>query len=217
MDTPVEIFWKKKLQIVKDKLCKNNFEVFIAEDAGHAKKIFLEEIIPACKPETISRGGSVTANEVEIDEAIQTLENIKYLNPNDPRLPQEERLNYRRMGLLTDLYITGTNAVTEEGMLVNLDMIGNRVGGLTYGPKNVVVFAGRNKIVEDFDDAVRRIKTFAAPVNAIRLNKKTPCVETLECQECQVSDRICNTWVITEKSYPKGRVKIVLVNKDLGL
>lgn len=217
MENPVEIFWKKKLQIVKERLIKNNFDVFIADDTEHARRIFLEDIIPACKPESISRGGSVTANEVNIDEAVKSLDNVKYVNPNDQSVPKEERTNYRRNGLMTDLFITGSNAVTEEGTLVNLDMIGNRVGGLVYGPKNVVVFAGRNKIVENYDDAVKRIKTYAAPANVIRLNKKTPCVETLECQDCNSPDRICNTWVVTEKSFPKGRVIVVLINEDLGL
>lgn len=217
MENPVEIFWKKKLQFVKEKLEKNNFDVFIADDTEQAKKIFIEEIIPVCKPDSVGRGGSTTLNAVNVDEAVKSMDNVKYLNPNDTTISQEERLSNRRNGITTDLFLTGSNAVTEEGMLVNLDMIGNRVGGLVYGPKNVVVFAGRNKIVENFDDAVKRIKSYAAPANAIRLNKKTPCIETLECQDCSSPDRICNTWVVTEKSYPKGRVKVVLINKDLGL
>jgi hypothetical protein len=217
MESPVEIFWQKKLQIVKEKLLKNNFDVYIADDTEHARRIFVEEIIPASKPETIGRGGSMTVNAVNIDESVKALDNVKYLNPNDPSVPSEEKPLYRRNGLMTDLFITGTNAVTEDGMLINLDMMGNRIGGLVFGPKYVVVFAGRNKIAENFEDAVKRIKSYAAPANAIRLNKKTPCVETLECQDCQVPDRICNTWVITEKSFPKDRIKVVLINKDLGL
>jgi L-lactate utilization protein LutB len=122
-----------------------------------------------------------------------------------------------RQALLVDLYITGTNAVTETGELVNLDMVGNRIGAITFGPKNVIILVGRNKIVPDFEDAISRIKNYVAPVNAMRLDKKTPCVKTSICQECKSKDRICNTWTITQKSFPKGRIKIVLINEDLGI
>jgi hypothetical protein len=96
-------------------------------------------------------------------------------------------------------------------------MIGNRVGALTFGPKNVVVLTGRNKIVADLDNAMSRIKDYVAPANAMRLDMKTPCVSTGYCEDCRSPSRICNTWTITEKSYPKGRVKIILINKDLGI
>jgi len=115
------------------------------------------------------------------------------------------------------LLITGTNAVTETGMLVNLDMLGNRVAALTFGPKDVIVLVGRNKIVADLEEAMMRIKNYAAPANVQRLGMKTPCAKTSYCEECKSKDRICNTWTITEKSFPKGRVKVVLINEDLGL
>ena len=110
-----------------------------------------------------------------------------------------------------------TNAVTEDGYLVNLDMIGNRVGALTFGPKNVLVINGRNKIVSDIDAAMDRIKDFAAPANAMRLDMKTPCFKTGICSECKSKARICNTWTITQKSFPEKRTKILLINEDLGL
>jgi hypothetical protein len=102
-------------------------------------------------------------------------------------------------------------------MLVNLDSLGNRVGGLTFGPLNVVVVAGRNKIVPDLEAAMRRVKDYAAPVNARRLGKQTPCATTGVCVDCASPDRICSVWTVTEKSKPKGRIAVVLVNADLGL
>jgi hypothetical protein len=96
-------------------------------------------------------------------------------------------------------------------------MIGNRIGALTFGPRWVIIVVGRNKIVPDLEEAMFRVKNYAAPANAMRLDKKTPCVKTSFCEECKSPDRICNTWTITEKSFPKGRVKIVLINEDLGL
>jgi hypothetical protein len=96
-------------------------------------------------------------------------------------------------------------------------MIGNRIGALTFGPRWVIILVGRNKLVANLDDAMYRIKNYVAPANSMRLDKKTPCVKTSFCEECNSPDRICNTWTITEKSFPKGRVKIVLINEDLGL
>jgi hypothetical protein len=96
-------------------------------------------------------------------------------------------------------------------------MIGNRAGAINFGPKNVIILVGRNKVVPDLEDAMMRIKNYAAPTNAMRLNMKTPCVKTSICEECRSLERICNVWTITEKSFPKGRIKIVLINEDLGL
>ena len=123
----------------------------------------------------------------------------------------------RREAILVDLFFTGTNAVTESGMLVNLDMIGNRVGGITFGPQHVVLMVGRNKIVANLEDAMVRIKNYAAPTNAMRHGKKTPCIKTSYCMDCKSPDRICNVWTIHEKSHPKGRIKVILINRDLGL
>ena len=118
--------------------------------------------------------------------------------------------------MTVDLFLTGTNAITAQGQLVNLDMIGNRVVALTFGPEYVVLFAGRNKIVKDRDEAFQRIKTIAAPMNSKRHpNFILPCQKTGIFQDCRSPQRICNTWTITEKSFPKHRVKIILIDEDL--
>jgi len=144
-------------------------------------------------------------------------QDITVLDTYDKNLSPEESYELRRRSLLVDLFITGTNAVTERGRLVNLDMIGNRVAAITFGPKNVILFIGRNKIVADVDEAIERIKVYAAPVNVMRLEKKTPCLKTGICQNCTSPERICNAWSISEKSFPKGRIKVILINEDLGL
>ncbi|MCP4669460.1 MAG: lactate utilization protein, partial [Deltaproteobacteria bacterium] len=202
---------------LKETLEKNNFEVFIADDAGKAKEIVLEEIFPKTGAKSVSWGGSMTFIATGLYEVMKGKSNIEVLDAFDKSLSPEESLELRRHSLLVDLFITGTNAVTEAGQLVNLDMIGNRIGGMTFGPKQVVILVGRNKIVADLEEAMFRIKNYVAPVNAMRLDKKTPCVKTAMCEECKSPDRICNTWTITEKSFPKGRVKIVLINEDMGL
>lgn len=150
-------------------------------------------------------------------EALKDKADLEILDTFNKNLNPAEAIELRRQSLLVDLFITGTNAVTETGELVNLDMYGNRVAGITFGPKHVVILIGRNKIVPDLESAMMRIKEYAAPTNAMRLDKKTPCVKTATCEECKSPDRICNTWTITQKSFPKGRTKIVLINERLGL
>jgi L-lactate utilization protein LutB len=217
MNGPVESFWRIRLEDIKKSLEANNFEVFIAENAAAAKKIVLEEIIPKTGAKSIAWGGSMTFVATGLYDALKGNKKMKVLDTFDTTISREESWERRRQSLLVDLLITGTNALTETGMLVNLDMHGNRVAALTFGPKEVIILVGRNKIVVDFEEAMMRIKNYAAPANVQRLGKKTPCAKTSYCEECKSKDRICNTWTITEKSFPKGRVKVVLINEDLGL
>jgi len=217
VDKPIEYYSQIRLAELKKALEKNNFEVFLADDAEEAKKIALGAIIPEIKPESISWGGSMTFTASGLYDALKNYNEVKVIDTFDKSISHEEMLERRRQALLADLFITGTNAVTESGQLVNLDMIGNRIAALTFGPKFVIVLLGRNKIVKDVKAAMDRIKNYAAPVNAMRLDKKTPCAETSYCDECKSPGRICNTWTITEKSFPKGRVKVILINESLGL
>jgi len=217
MDKPVENYWQKRLSDVKKALEDNNFEVFVADNAAEASKIVLEEIFPKTGAKTVSWGGSMTFIATGLYNSIKDNPNMEILDTFNKSLSGEEKIELRRRSLLVDLFITGTNAITEMGQLVNLDMIGNRIGGITFGPKHVVILVGRNKIVSDLEDAMYRIMNYVAPANAMRLDMKTPCVKTSRCEECKSPDRICNTWTIAEKSFPKGRVKVVLINEDLGL
>ena len=217
MVNPIDTFWKIKLEPVKEALESNNFEVFIADNSAQASKIVLEKIIPSLDIKSISWGGSITFIGTGLYDTLKDQKNFNVLDIHNKSLSNDEKTQMRREALLTDFFITGTNAVTENGYLVNLDMIGNRVGALTFGPKNVLVITGRNKIVPDIESAMERIKDFVAPANAMRLDMKTPCVKTGFCSECKSSARICNTWTITQKSFPKKRIKILLINEDLGL
>ena len=217
MDKPIEHYWKIRLKTMKEALEENNFEVFLAEDTDEARRIALEKIIPGLDVKSVSWGGSMTFVTTNLYDALKESSGMQVLDTYDKSLSPEESLERRRQSLLADLYITGTNAVTEGGQLVNLDMIGNRVAAITFGPKFVIFLVGRNKIVPDIGAAMDRIKDYAAPTNVMRLDKKTPCAKTAFCEECKSPDRICNTWTITEKSFPKGRVKVILINQDLGL
>lgn len=214
MGNPIENYWNIRLLKVKESLENNRFDVHIVNDRAHVKKIVSDEIISKMNIAQISRGGSKTVETIGIDSFL--LEGAEYIDPFRAGLTFEQRHELMRKALLSDLYITGTNSITEDGKLVNLDSIGNRVGGITFGPEVVIIVAGRNKIDPDVESAMQRIKDYAAPVNAMKLGKKTPCVKTSACMDCSSPERICNAWSIIEKSNPKGRIKIFLINEDLG-
>jgi len=216
MEKPIEHYWHRRLADVKKALEGNNFEVYLAENAAEAHKIVLEEILPKLTPKNIAWGGSLTFGATGLYEVLKQRPELEVIDTYDRTIPPEEMLERRRRALLVDLFITGTNALTETGELVNLDMIGNRVAAIVFGPKQVIVLVGRNKLATDLDDAMFRVKNYAAPVNAMRLDKKTPCVETSYCEDCKSPDRICNAWSIVEKSFPKGRIKVILINESLG-
>ena len=217
MDKPIANYWKLRLADLKVALESNNFEVYLADNMQKASTIVMQDIMPRLNAKSISWGGSMTFTATGLYDQLRADSELEVLDTFDKNISGEEMLARRRKALLVDLFITGTNAVTETGQLVNLDMIGNRIGALTFGPKWVIVLVGRNKLAADLDEAMFRVKNFVAPVNSMRLDKKTPCVKTSYCQECKSPDRICNTWIITEKAFPKERVKIVLINEDLGL
>lgn len=210
-------FWQKRLQKVQENLEDNNFEVFQAKNLGQARDIVMNSILPDSKAAQVAWGGSTTLSTSGILEALRQRKDLDLLDAADPSIGKEEKLELRRRALLCDLYFTGTNALTESGQLINLDMYGNRVAALVFGPRHVVVLIGRNKLCVDVEEAMLRVKGFVAPANAARLKMKTPCVKTGFCEDCKSPERICNAWTITEKSFPKGRIKVILINEDLGL
>ena len=217
MKDPVNNYWQLRLDNVATALEKSNFEVHRVQSGEQAKTLALETLIPGINPKSISWGGSMTFVPTGVYQALSARRDLKIIDTFDKNIPVDEMAQRRREALLVDLFITGTNAVTEDGMLINLDMIGNRVAALTFGPKNVMVFIGRNKVVPDLESAMARIKDYAAPANVMRLDKKAPCAKTSWCDDCKSPDRICNHWTITEKCFPKKRIKVVLINEDLGL
>ncbi|UJX39579.1 lactate utilization protein [Desulfovibrio sp. JY] len=217
MQAPIETYYAKRLEDVAQALRDNHFKAHVVADAAAARDLFLQEILPAAGAKTVAYGGSGTMLATGLPTDLAAMPDIDVIDTLDKTLTAEQAYERRRQALLTDLFLTGTNAVTEDGMLVNLDMIGNRACAIAFGPRQVVVFVGRNKIVPDLTAAMCRIKEYAAPTNAMRLSKKTPCVRTSRCEDCGSPERICNVWTITEKSFPRGRVTVICINQDLGL
>ncbi len=216
MTTPIDTFWKMRLESLKTVLESNRFSVFEAADAAEAGRIFTQRILPDTAAKSVSWGGSMTVAETGVYPALKEDAGLEVIDAFEKGIPPEESWERRRRAFLVDMYLTGSNAVTDAGQLVNLDRTGNRVAATIFGPKHITVFVGRNKIVSTLDDAFARVKTTAAPINAMRLDVKTPCAKTGVCQDCSSEERLCNAWSITEKSYPKGRIKIILINQDMG-
>jgi len=216
MPASIDKYYLARLTDLAAALEKNHFNAVLCDNKAQARKLVLNELIPKIKPKTAAFGGSGTVESLEIPEALMKNPDIDVIDTFDKKLTLEEKYERRRQSLLVDLYFLGANAITEDGRLVNLDCYGNRVGALTFGPKNVIVVAGRNKLVADLSEAMNRIVNYAAPVNAIRLNRKTPCAKTARCQDCSSPDRICNVWTVHEKCQPPGRINVVLINQDLG-
>jgi hypothetical protein len=191
MQNTIEIYWKQRLEKCKNALENNNFDAW---------------------------GDSMTLHTTGVLDTLRKIPDINVIETFAQGVSREEIMERRRQALWVDIFFCGSNALTETGKLVNLDMVGNRIAGIIFGPQYVIITVGRNKIVSDLGEAMKRIKNYAAPVNAIRhTDFKTPCRKTSYCMDCKSPDRICNTWTITEKSYPKGRIKVLIINEDLGL
>ncbi|MDR0540381.1 MAG: lactate utilization protein, partial [Spirochaetaceae bacterium] len=130
----------------------------------------------------------------------------------------EERAKLQHEALSCGTFLTGANAISEDGQLVNIDGMGNRIAAMIYGPRQVIVIAGMNKVVKTADDAIQRARTVAAPLNAQRFDTlKTPCAKTGSCADCKSPDSICTYIVTTRLSKPAGRIKVLLIGEDLGL
>jgi hypothetical protein len=214
----LQTYWSKRIERCRAALVKNNFEVFVAENPADAGRLILSEILPGTAARSVSWGDSMTLQATGVLDELGKDDTLRIIRTFETGIPRQEIIERRRQALLVDVFFTGSNALTESGQLVNLDMVGNRVAAIVFGPRHVVITVGRNKIVPGVEAAMQRIKDYAAPLNAIRhAGWSTPCIRTARCSDCRSPDRICNVWSITEKSYPRGRIKVVLINQDLGL
>ncbi len=162
MSNTLDDYWRIKLKKVHSALEANHFESVVVNTLEDARKLVMDKIAPAVGGGIVSWGGSLTVHESGLKEAFRRSEAWEVVSSDGSEYGEkpsaEEKLEARRRGLLSDLYLLGCNAVTEDGLLVNLDMIGNRVAALTFGPRKVVVLAGRNKVCADLYAAMERIR-----------------------------------------------------------
>ncbi|BBB90525.1 MAG TPA: lactate utilization protein [Methylomusa anaerophila] len=194
-------------------LTKNNFTATYVSTRQEAIDKLLG-LIPANA--SIGFGGSVTLDELGVIAKLEQRGN-PVLNHTKPGLSPQEMKAIRRQQLLADVYLTGTNAVTLDGKLVNVDAVGNRVGAMLYGPDKVFIVVGINKIVKDVTEAENRVRLWASPPNNKRLGYPNPCVQTGVCVDCQGPTRICNITTIMHKRPRMTDVHVIVVGEELGL
>lgn len=194
-------------------LAKNNFQASYVKTRKEAIDKVLS-LVPA--DAAVGIGGSwTTAADLGLPAILEGRGNTLY-NHGKPGLSPEEAVAIRRQQLTCDVFLTGTNAITLDGKLVNVDGTGNRVAAMIFGPKKVIIVAGVNKIVRDVDEAERRIELYAAPINNKRLGKTNPCTTTGMCMDCQSPGRICNVTTIIRKRLPFTETHVIIVGEELG-
>ncbi|TCO68995.1 lactate utilization protein [Marinisporobacter balticus] len=212
MDENASWVMEKKVERTMENLEKNNMDAFyVADEKGLLQKI--GELIN--KGDTVSVGGSMTLFETGVIDLLRSGK-YNFLDRYAQGLSTDAIKEIYRKSFSADAYFTSSNALTENGELYNVDGTGNRVASMIYGPDKVIVVVGINKIVKDVDEAIERNKRMAAPANAKRLNRKTPCASLGYCTNCNSPDRICNDYVLIKRQGIKGRIKVIIVNKDFG-
>jgi hypothetical protein len=163
---------------------------------------------------TVGAGGSLTLGQIGALEALRGRGHEVFTSSSGASV--EEKIALRRKGLTADVFLTGVNAVTADGEIVNLDGTGNRVAATCYGPGRVIYVVGINKLCFDLEEAVSRVRNFAAPANAMRLGLDTPCADTGFCHDCDSEGRICNRLVIHLRA-GRGAHSVIVVGETLGL
>lgn len=211
MDTMTRTRNKLLAEKVIKGLESRNMAGYYAENKEEALKKALE-LIP--EGSTIGCGGSVSVNEIGLRQALLDGNYIVY-NRENCATPEEKReMELKTFGC--DYFLCSSNAMTEDGVLVNIDGNSNRVAAIAYGPAHVVMIVGMNKIAKDEEAALSRARNIAAPINAQRFPLDTPCKKTGSCANCKSRDTICCEFLITRYSRHAGRFHIILVNEDLG-
>lgn len=192
---------------------KNGFGVrFVPAARGAAGEIL--SMIP--DGAVVGVGGSLTLGEIGFFEEAGKRA-ITLLNPSMQQMTLEEFIEMRRRILLADFFLSSSNAVTEDGQLYNVDGTGNRVAAMTFGPKKVILACGVNKIVKDADAARQRVREWAGPLNARRLNLETPCAKSGVCADCSSPQRICNIQSLISRRPTRTEITVVLIGERLGL
>lgn len=201
---------ERRIQRTMEALRANNMEAYYVKTAAEVVP-FVEQMIPAGA--TVSNGGSVSLSETGV---MDLLASGRYHYLDRSKVSGEALEQLFRDVFSADWYLASTNAVTENGELYNVDGTSNRVAAMTFGPKNVLLIVGCNKIVKDIHAAARRVKEIAAPANTNRLGCKTPCAVTGTCADCHSPARICCTTTIHRYQRIAGRIKVLFVGQPLG-
>ena len=233
MATPKESYYEKRAQILIRNLERRHFEAYyvpnkeealvkVMELLSRQREAKREKILEQSEQAdvsdvniTVGWGGSATVKAVGVIPALeaggyQTLDRDKVYNP-------EKRVRVQKRILAeADTFVTGCNALSLDGQMVNIDDLGNRVAAISYGPESVVVVVSMNKVTDDLDSAIKRARTYAAPMNKQRFTNLTACSITGVCADCHSIECICNQFLVTRNCRPCGRIKFVLIGEDMG-
>ena len=199
---------------------KNNMETFFVKSRWDVVPL-IEKMV--AEGSVVSVGGSVTLDEVGVLKFLRN-GNYTFLDRYQEGLSAADLKELFIKSFSVDAYFCSANAITEDGELYNVDANANRVAAIEFGPKNVIIVAGINKIVKNIDEAVERVKTIAAPKNSVRLKRDTFCSQKGFCADmfggigkgCDSPDRICRHYLVSSKQAQYGRIKLILVNEELG-
>lgn len=204
---------KLRAQTIIKGLEKRNMEGVFCETKEDALKQALSYIKDGS---SVSWGGSMSVSEIGLMDALKEGD-YELIDRSVAKNYEEQREIFAKT-VLADYYLMSSNAITLDGELINIDGTGNRVACLSYGPKNVIMIVGMNKVVNDVEDGIKRVRNFASPPNALRLNLKTPCSMTGRCADCYGDTCICSQIVVTRRQSAgmRGRIKVILVGESLG-
>lgn len=209
---PVKQKYEKSGPKVVEALKKRHFEAYYVSTKEEALAKALE-IIPA--DHSIGWGGSMSVDQIGLKQKLEARGNVLIDRDKGATAEEKDKIMLEVLGCGT--FLMSSNAITENGELFNIDGKANRVAALCFGPKNVVIIAGMNKVVPDLTAAYKRVRGFAAPANSQRFDINTPCKITGECADCISPSCICNQLVTTRLCKPEGRIKVILVGEDLGI
>lgn len=201
-----------KIEQVISHLNKNNMAGYFVNNQEELISLLSQLILPGT---TVGSGDSITLEQMGVFTFLRE-GNYNFLDKFDSKLTKEEKRQIYLKNFDADTFITGTNAITLDGKIFNIDGNGSRVAPMLYGPKQVIIVIGINKLTEDVDSAISRTRQIAAPLDAQRLRKSTPCVSLGKCIDCHSKERICNDFVLITGQFTKDRIKVIIVNENLG-
>lgn len=213
MDKYLKEAFKLHIEKTMENLKNNSMKPYYCETKEEALEL-VKSLIK--EGDSVSHGGSVTLSECGVIDYLKSNKSIDYLDRAREGITPEEVQKVYRDTFSCDVFLTSSNAVTEDGELYNVDGSCNRIAAMAFGPKSVIAVVGYNKIVKDIKAAEERVKNIAAPANAKRLNCKTPCAKTGFCMDCKGDTRICCTSITMAKQRIKDRVKVIIVGEELG-
>lgn len=207
-----QMMYEKRGKILVKNLRNRHFEAYYCRTREEALEKALE-LIP--QNASVGWGGVMSAEQIGLLDALRN-GNYRLLDRSKCQT-QEEKENLYRQCFSADVFLTGANGMSMDGQMVNIDGTGNRVAAIVYGPKEVLVIAGMNKVMDTLEDAMHRARSLAAPLNQQRFQLPNPCTTTGMCADCKSQTCICNQILVTRLCKPAGRIKFVLVGEDLGM